>query len=183
MDGGTCSPGPVLGRAADRRTGQCAAGFPTAIAGGAALTGEICPLTGTRRACPSPIAQTDELSGGQTGTEVADLANTTPLDGEIVAGGFPAIGQSGLPGPNNSVTPDATSRISFTVAPASGGGAVFTTPNVNSDNGTPVPALKPGSYNATWVITDLNGDTRTVMTRFVEQPDVGQGFRRLGLGA
>ena len=46
---------------------------------------------------------------------------------------------------------------------------MFTTPNVNSVNGTPVPALTPGSYNATWVITDLNGDTRTVLTRFVEQ--------------
>ena len=68
------------------------------------------------------------------------------------------------------------------MTPASGGGAVFTTPNVNSVNGTPVPALKPGSYNATWVITDVNGDTRTVMTRFVEQPSVGQGLRRLGAG-
>lgn len=103
------------------------------------------------------------------------MENTTPLNGEIVAGGFPAIGQSGFPGPNNSVTPDSTSRISFTVAPAGGGGAVFTAPDVNSVNGTPVPALKPGSYNATWVIVDLNGDTRTVMTRFVEQAGKGNG--------
>ena len=61
------------------------------------------------------------------------------------------------------------------MTPAGGGGAVFTTPNVNSVNGTPVPALKPGSYIATWVITDVNGDTRTVMTRFVEQPGSGKG--------
>ena len=170
LAGGTCSAGQYYGPPLSEAPTNASAGAPSAVAGGAALTGEICPMGGSAAGLPSsPIVQTDELSGGQTQTEVPDLENTTPMNGELVLGSFPAIGQSGLPGPNNSVTSDQTSRISFTVTPAGGGGAVFTTPNVNSVNGTPVPALKPGSYNATWVITDLNGDTRTVMTRFVEQ--------------
>ena len=176
LAGGTCAPGQYYGPPLSEAPTNASAGFASAVAGGAALTGEICPMSGNAAGLPSsPIVQTDELSGGQTQTEVPDLENTSPLNGEIVAGGFPAIGQSGFPGPNNSVTPDASSRISFTVAPAGGGGAVFTAPNVNSVNGTPVPALKPGSYNASWVIVDVNGDTRTVMTRFVEQATSGKG--------
>jgi len=176
LAGGTCSAGQYYGPPLSEAPTNASAGAPSAVAGGAALTGEICPMGGSAAGLPSsPIVQTDELSGGQTQTEVPDLENTTPMNGELVIGGFPAIGQSGFPGANNSVTPDTTSRISLTVAPAGGGGAVFTTPNVNSINGSPVPALKPGSYNATWVITDLNGDTRTVMTRFVEQPGSSGG--------
>ncbi len=174
LAGGTCAPGQYYGSPLGEAPTNASAGAPSAIAGGAALTGEICPMGGGAAGLPSsPIVQTDELSGGQTQTEVPDLENTSPLNGEIVAGGFPAIGQSGFPGPDNSVTPDSSSRISLTVAPAGGGGAVFTTPNVNSVNGSPVPALKPGSYSATWVITDLSGDTRTTMTRFVEQSGSG----------
>jgi hypothetical protein len=176
LAGGTCAPGQYYGAPLSTAPTNASAGVPTAVAGGAALTGEICPLSGNATGLPSsPIIQTDELSGGATQTEVPDLENTTPLNGELVIGGFPAIAESGFPGPDNSVTPDTSSRISFTVAPAGGGGAVFTTPNVNSVNGTPVPALKPGSYSATWVITDVNGDTRTVTTRFVEQPASGKG--------
>ena len=176
LAGGSCAPGQYYGSPLTTAPTNASAGAPTAVAGGAALTGQICPLSGSAAGLPSsPIVQTDELSGGMTQTEVPDLENTTPLNGELVIGGFPAIAESGLPGPDNSVTSDTTSRISFTVSPAGGGGAVFTTPNVNSVNGTPVPALKPGSYAATWVITDVNGDTRTVTTRFVEQPTSGKG--------
>jgi hypothetical protein len=176
LAGGTCAAGQYYGSPLSEAPTNASAGAPTAVAGGAALTGEICPLSGSAAGLPSsPIVQTDELSGGTTQTEVPDLENTTPLNGELVIGGFPAIAESGFPGPDNSVNADTSSRISFTVTPASGGGSVFTTPNVNSVNGTPVPALKPGSYNATWVITDVNGDTRTVMTRFVEQPTSGKG--------
>ena len=156
LAGGTCAPGQYYGPPLSAAPTNASAGFPSAVAGGAALTGEICPMSGSAAGLPSsPIVQTDELSGGQTETEVPDLENTSPLDGEIVAGGFPAIGQSGFPGPNNSVTPDATagsrspSLRRAAVAPCS------RRPTCNSVNGTPVPALKPGSYNA-----DL-GDHRT----------------------
>jgi PKD repeat protein len=33
-----------------------------------------------------------------------------------------------------------------------------------------VPALTPGNYTATWTVTNANGDTRTVTTRFIAQP-------------
>jgi hypothetical protein len=174
LSGGTCQPGQYFDPPLDTAPTNASAGFPTAFAGGAALTGQICPTSGNAAGLPSgSIVQTDELSGGQTQTEVPDLENTSPLNGEIVYGHFTAVGESGFPGPANSVTPDRSSRIAFTVAPAGGGGAVFTTPNVNTINGTPVPALSPGSYSATWLLTDVNGDTRTVSTRFVEVSPVG----------
>jgi hypothetical protein len=31
-----------------------------------------------------------------------------------------------------------------------------------------VPALRPGNYIAVWKLTDVNGDTRVVATRFIE---------------
>jgi len=40
---------------------------------------------------------------------------------------------------------------------------------VDTRKGVQVPALVPGRYTATWVITDANGDTRTLTTRLVEQ--------------
>lgn len=174
LAGGSCQAGEYFGPPLGTAPTNASAGFPTAVAGGGALTGEICPVSGNATGLPSaPIVQTDELSGGQTLTAVPDLENTSPLNGEIVYGHFTAVGQSGFPGPNNSITPDSTSRIAFTVSPAGAGGAVFTTPNVNSVNGTPVPALAPGSYAATWKVTDINGDTRTVATRFVEESPSG----------
>jgi hypothetical protein len=30
-----------------------------------------------------------------------------------------------------------------------------------------VPALAPGVYAARWVVSDANGDTRTIRTRFI----------------
>ena len=33
-----------------------------------------------------------------------------------------------------------------------------------------VTGLAAGVYSAKWVLTDSNGDTRTVRTRFVEEP-------------
>ncbi len=170
LSGGSCQPGQYYGPPLSTPPTNASAGAPTAVAGGSALTGEICPASGDAGGLPaSPIVQTDELSGGQTQTEVPDLENTSPLNGEIVYGPFTALGQSGFPGANNSVTPDQSSRISVTISPASGGGAVFTAPNVNSVNGTGVPALAKGSYQASWQVTDVNGDTRTVTSRFVEQ--------------
>ncbi len=175
LAGGSCQAGEYYGPPLSSAPTNLSAGAPTAAAGGAALTGVVCPNSGDATGLPSnPIVQTDELSGGQTQTEVPDLENTSPLNGEIVYGHFTAVGESGFPGPNNSVTSDSTSRIALTVAPASGGGAVFTTPNVNTIDGTPVPALAPGTYAATWKVTDLNGDTRTVSTRFVEESGPGR---------
>jgi hypothetical protein len=99
---------------------------------------------------------------------VPDVEDTSPLQAETVYGGFTALADPGLPGPNNSVLA-LTDTVALSIAPAGGGAPVFSSGNVNSASGVAVPALTPGTYAATWVVTDKNGDTRTVHTRFVEQ--------------
>jgi hypothetical protein len=46
---------------------------------------------------------------------------------------------------------------------------VFSAPNVNTKNGVKVSGLRSGTYTATWTLTDANGDTRTVVTQFIEE--------------
>ena len=58
------------------------------VTGGTALTGEVCPINGDATGLPtSDIAQTDERSGGVTETEVPDIVDTSPIEGETVYGG------------------------------------------------------------------------------------------------
>jgi hypothetical protein len=45
---------------------------------------------------------------------------------------------------------------------------VFRAANVGTVRGVAIPELPVGSYQATWVLTDANGDTRTISTQFVE---------------
>lgn len=172
LSGGSCQPGDYYGAPLSAPPTNSSAGDPTEIAGGAALTGEICPLSGEATGLPSTdIVQTDDQSGGQTQTEVPDVEDTSPMEGETVYGEFLAIAESGLPGPNNTVIPtDSTSKIAVSIARASGGAPVFTAGNVDTINGVTVKGLETGTYRATWTLTDANGDTRTVTTRFVEQP-------------
>ncbi len=172
LSGGTCEAGDYVGPPLSQAPTNGSAGEPSAVAGGAALTGAICPTSGDATGLPSTsIAQTDEFSGGATSTDVPDIEDTSPIQGEIVYGGFTAVAESGLPGPQNTVVPtDSTSTISLTISPSSGGAPVFTGNNVDTVNGLPVHALKPGTYTAKWMLTDASGDTRLVSTRFVEQP-------------
>jgi hypothetical protein len=106
----------------------------------------------------SGIAQTDESSGGGTVTEVADVADTSPVEGETVYGTFTALAEA----------TDGSSPIAVSITKASGGRTLFHAANVDSANGVKVKGLAPGTYNATWTVTDPNGDTRTEMTRFIE---------------
>jgi hypothetical protein len=170
-NGSTCQAGDYFGPSLAAPPTNASAGDPTVLAGGAALTGEICPLTGSAAGLPaSDIAQTDDQSGGQTQTEVPAVEDTSPIEGETMIGAFTALAESGLPGPNNTViATDSTSKVGLAIARMSGGGPVFTAANVDTVSGTPVPALSPGTYRATWTLTDANGDTRTVTTRFLEQ--------------
>jgi hypothetical protein len=171
LSGGTCQPDQYYAPPLSAEPTNAGAGDPTAIAGGSALTDSICPSNGDATGLSATnIVQTDELSGGQTSTQVPDVENTSPMEGETVYGNFVAVAESGLPGPNNSVMPtDSTSKIAVSIAPAGGGAPVFTSPNVDTSTGTPVPALSPGSYKGTWTLSDANGDTRTVTTRFIEE--------------
>ena len=170
LAGGTCQAGDYFGGPLTEAPTNASAGAPSALAGGAALTGEICPTSGDATGLPSTgIAQTDDASGGQTQTEVPDVEDTSPIEGETMLGKFVALAESGLPGPNNSVLPtDATSAIALVITRASGGSPVFIAHNVDTANGVSVSGLKPGTYKANWTLSNPNDDTRTVMTRFVE---------------
>jgi hypothetical protein len=170
LTGGSCQAGDYFGGPLTDAPTNGSAGAPSFVAGGAALTGEICPLTGDASGLPSSgIAQTDDASGGQTQTEVPDVEDTSPIEAETMLGSFVAMAESGLPGPNNSVVPtDSSSRVALSITRASGGSPVFTAGNVDTVNGVAVNGLKPGTYKATWTLSDPNSDTRAVTTRFIE---------------
>ncbi len=165
LAGGRCEPGDYYGAFAIAPSTSASAGGP----GGPAKTGTICPVSGDATGLPTDaIAQTDDASGGQTQTALPAVIDTSPIQGETVYGGFTALADVGFTGPSNSVTP--TSDVAaLTIAPATGGAAVFTAAKANTAAGVPVPALTPGTYTATWQVVDPNGDRRTVTTRFVEQ--------------
>jgi hypothetical protein len=62
--GGRCQPGDYYGPPLSKAPTNHAAG---SLAGGVALTGEICPLSGSARGLPvKRVEQTDEFSGGAT---------------------------------------------------------------------------------------------------------------------
>ncbi len=157
---GTCSPFEYWGGPLSHAPVNEFAGVPSVLAGGAALTGEICPGSGDAGGLPtSDIAQTDELSGGETTTEVSDVANSSPMAGETMYGSFTALAEA----------TDGSSPIALSIAPTAGGPPVFTAANVDTAEGAAVTGLSPGSYKATWTVSDANGDTRTESSRFVEQ--------------
>jgi hypothetical protein len=154
---GSCEPGQYFGAPLSEPP---LPGVPGAGAG-AALTGQVCPPSGDATGMPSDaITQTDELSGGLTQTEVPRVTVTAPMAGETVYGAFPALAES----------TDSVSPIAVSIAPAGGGAAVFSAANVDTPDGTLVSSLARGTYDATWTVTDANGDTRTRTTRFVYEP-------------
>jgi hypothetical protein len=136
--------------------------------GGAAGTGTVCPSSGKAAGLPDAvIAQTDDLSGGLTETSVPLLEGTAPENDAILSGAFTAIAQTGLPGANGTVVPTAAA-VSLTITDAAGAEVLHAT-NVATAAGTAVPTLGAGVYSAKWVVSDLNGDTRTVFTKFIKQ--------------
>ena len=155
VTGGTCQPdqywgGPLTGPVFNALAGELGLGGP-------AGTGAICS-GGNPAGLPSnTLAQTDDQSGGQTVTEVADVADTSPIEGENVYGTFTALAEA----------TDGSSPIALTIS--RNGVPVFTNSNVDTPDGVTVSGLSPGNYTATWIVTNANGDTRTVTTRFIEQ--------------
>jgi hypothetical protein len=171
LAGGSCEPGDYFAPPLNLAPINGGAGEPTAVAGGSALTGEICPVNGNATGLPSgQIVQTDDASGGQTMTEVPHVLDTSPIEGENTYGTFTALAESGIPGPNNTtISTDGFTTIALSIAKSSGGKPVLSARNVDTPNGVKVTKLKPGAYTATWTLVNLNGDTRTVTTRFIEQ--------------
>jgi hypothetical protein len=156
---GSCEPDQYWGGPLTTAPTNAAAGEPSDPTGGAALTGLICPANGDASGLPAgSIVQTDERSGGTTQTEVAGLLDTSPIEGETMYGAFTALAEAS----------DGSSPIALTIRRSSRRKAVFRASNVDTRHGVRVKGLKPGTYTATWVVRDSNGDTRTVVTRFIE---------------
>ena len=96
------------------------------------------------------IAQTDERSGGLTQTEVPDIQDTSPIEGETVYGRFTALAESGLTlGPDNSVDPDRRGLADRARASSrrDGGAPVFTRRNVDTAKGVSVGPLRDGQLH------------------------------------
>jgi hypothetical protein len=164
LSGGQCQPGEYYGPPVTTPPANSSAG---SIAGGIALTGEICPLTGSAAGLPaSAIAQTDEFSGSQTMTEVPLIVSTSPPRDDKVFGAFTARARAGFPGPNNTIFPN-DARIALQIRRS--GKTVFSAANVDTRRGVRVSGLRPGTYTAVWTLIDANGDSRTVVTQFTEQ--------------
>ncbi len=174
LAGGSCQAGEYFGTPLITPPTTTAAGLPTdptnPTTGGVALTGQVCPDSGHAAGLPSSnIAQTDDRSGGVTETEVPTIQDTSPIQGETMYGHFTALADSGLALSIGDVLPtDVLTRISLTIYTA-GGAKVLTLRNVDTRRGSLVPALVPGRYQALWTLTDFNGDTRLMATRFIEQ--------------
>jgi hypothetical protein len=171
LAGGSCQAGAYYGLPLTTVPASAAAGLPSPLTtGGAALTGKICPRSGHAAGLPADnIMQTDELSGGLTETEVPDIEDTSPIEGETLYGPFTVLAESGLTLSDNEVLPtDLVTRIGVRILTGRGK-RVLSIRNVDTARGVQVAALKPGSYIAIWKLTDLNGDTRIAATRFIEQ--------------
>jgi len=104
LSGGTCQADEYYAPPLATPPTSSAAGAPTAAVGGAALTDQICPSNGHAAGLSAvTIAQTDELSQGETTTEVPHLLSTSPTDGEVLYGGFTALARTGFLDQTNSV--------------------------------------------------------------------------------
>jgi hypothetical protein len=161
ISSGTCEAGNYYGRPPASPPILNTFGAP-----GIGGSGIVCPPNGSANGLPvAHIEQTDDLSGGVTTTDVPQLQFTSPSNGATLYGPFTALAGVGITSPRHSVIP-ARATVALTVT--AGGRVVFHAANVNTPAGVSAGALPPGAYSAKWVLTDANGDTRTVLTRFVE---------------
>lgn len=166
ISSGRCQPGDYWGPPITAPPLSAAVGVP-----GAAGTGTICPRSGRAGGLPAErIEQTDDFSGGVSRTEVPLLTSTSPSRGAAVYGPFIALARAGVRGRHGSFVPAPGATVALSVSPAGSGQVVFSAANVATPSGVRVGPLAPGVYEATWVVRDLNGDTRTVRSEFVEEP-------------
>jgi hypothetical protein len=170
LAGGRCQAGAYYGAPPTTIPTTSSAGLPTSAAtGGAALTGTVCPMNGHAAGLNgTQISQTDELSGGETETEVPNVVDTSPVEGETVYGRFTVLAQSALAEAGGSSIPtDLVTSIAVRIARVGGGRPVFTARNVDTARGLTAGPLPTGNYIATWRLRDANGDVRIGETRFI----------------
>jgi hypothetical protein len=164
LAGGRCQPGDYWGGPLTSLPSSPGVGI-----GGAAGTGAVCPTDGGARGLPdATIAQTDDLSGGETVTSLPQLEGTAPSNDAIVRGAFTALAQTGVTGADGAVF-STGARVALTISRAASREPVFHAANASAAGGVAVPALPAGVYDARWVVSDRTGDTRTVHTKFVSQ--------------
>ncbi len=162
--GGRCQPGDYYGPGLTTPPTGSGIGNP-----GVSGDGIVCPSSGRAAGLPtSSISQIDDLSGGQTTTQVPTFLGVAPAQDATLYGPFIALAQTGLPGPFSSTVPVRT-RVALTITRAGSRRIVFRAANVATARGVPVSALPSGSYSARWVLTDAAGDTRTMSTPFVQE--------------
>jgi hypothetical protein len=158
---GTCSPfeywtGPLTIPPTSKLAGE-----PTSAAGGSALTGKVCPSSGKAAGFPTRvIAQTDDRSGGETITDVPNLASTFPRNGATEYGSFTARAQA-------TRKSSAVAKLTISLKIERGRKVVARAENVDTAKGAKITALAPGHYTAVWTVTNRNGDTRIVTTKFI----------------
>ncbi len=163
VTGGRCEPGEFYGAVVSTPPLGPSIGAP-----GVAGAGRICPLSGHAAGLPTAnILQVDDRSGGQTRTELPSILGTAPVQNATLYGPFVALAQAGLPGPHNTSVA-VRAPISLSIVRSGSSHPVFRSANVDTPGGTAVRGLRLGTYTATWVLRDANGDTRTIHTRFVE---------------
>lgn len=161
---GSCQPGDYWGPPISKLPVSSAIGL------GIGGSGTACPSSGHAKGLSAAdLAQSDDFSGGQTVTQVPQIESTAPIQDETLYGSFVASAQSGLPGPHGTISARGV-PVALTIARAGSGHRVFHAANVDTARGVAVAALAPGPYVARWVLHDAAGDTRTVTTRFVDQP-------------
>ncbi|HEY5188229.1 MAG TPA: hypothetical protein VII87_04285, partial [Solirubrobacteraceae bacterium] len=160
---GTCQPGDFYGPPLQR------APTGSSVGSGPSGAGVVCPASGRATGLSTAdIAQTDDLSGSQTVTQVPFIESTAPIQDETLYGSFLASAQTGLPGAHGTSIAGGV-PVALTITAAGSRHAVFRSGNVDTSRGVTVPALNPGAYSAHWVLRDASGDTRTLTTRFVDQ--------------
>jgi hypothetical protein len=135
----------------------------------------VCPQDGTvpfdSLAAPFEF---DDLSGGMTTLTIPDFVFTVPTDGDSVLGSFQAYADTNRPVTTMTLTVHHRNANGTNGALAAGPIAI------DAANGGAVSGLAPGRYNATWKLTDSQGDGTThdshsVFTEFAVQPGGGQG--------
>jgi hypothetical protein len=110
------------------------------------------------------LQQSDPFSDGATQTEVPVLAVTSPAPGATLYGPFTAFAQPRLPGGGN-----VAARVTLSIARRGTGRVLDRLSGLQRLEGVRVTGLPRGVYTATWTVTDLNGDSRTTQSPFVQE--------------
>jgi hypothetical protein len=161
---GTCEPGDYWG--GPETLANFGFGSLLGLGGGVSDLGAVCGERGRAKGMPARrIEQVDEMSGGTTSTSIPHLEGHIPAANSVLSGRFRAVAETGFPSANGGFVP-AAARVSLTIRHA--GHVVFHSADVERPGGVSVRRLASGNYWATWVVSDRNGDTRAVATRFEE---------------